>query len=853
MMVKPSHLTLVALRHSTRHPIQSLLLILGVALGVAMIIAIDLANSSAGEAFALSTDSIAGRATHQIVAAPGDVPTGLYRKLRTRLGLRNIAPIVAGTVKLVEAEDLPLQLLGVDPFAEAPFRSYMSGNSTSDQTGGILPVEVLTSLLLEPNTVLLSEKLGQQLGLQPGDRFTIRVNGRVLTVRLAGLLRPSDDLSRRALNRLALADISTAQELLGKEGILSHIDLLLTADSEADAIRSELPDTVQLRRANLRNETLDQLTQAFALNLTALSLLGVVVGMFLIYNTISFSVVQRRPILGMLRCLGVTRREIFGLVLTEALILSAIGTLIGLGLGILLGRGLVGLVTQTINDLFFSVTVQSVSLQPFTLYKGVAAGLGAGLIAASIPALEATTIPPISTLKRSTAESRMQAVIPWVSLAGGILNILGAILLYLPTDSLVVSFSALFLIIIGLALLTPLLTRLLLALIAWSTQWYPGIIRLMALRDISRALSRTSVTIAALMVAVSVIIGVSVMIASFRNTVIDWLDTILRADIFISSVDNTGSVDAQLISQLAEVTDVTSLELARITTLFSPDLGPVQVNAFSDGVAAGGDLFWANGSLVEAAAALQKGDIFVSEVFARQHQLPLNRPSEITLNTKLGPHPFQVSGIFYNYSPRGFILMQLETYRHHWQDDTVTNVAVYIKPEVDSDRLAETLQIQYSGQYQVNIASNRGVKQSAIVVFDRTFTITAALRLLATLVAFIGVLSALMSLQLERSKELGTLRANGMTINQLWQMTLLETGIMGTIAGLIAIPSGLIMAAILIYVINLRSFGWSLRMELAPQLFILAMVVAITAALIAGIYPALRLGKLEIASALREE
>ncbi len=229
-------------------------------------------------------------------------------------------------------------------------------------------------LLIEPDTVLLTQSLGERYGLQPGDSLTLQTGRAVKTVRLVGLLQPGDDLSRRALDGLILSDISTAQEVLDMPGQISTIDLILPEGANTQPILDILPPNARLQPASLRNQTLSQMTAAFELNLSALSLLALIVGMFLIYNTISFSVVQRRPVLGILRCLGVTRRQIFGLVLAEALVLSAIGAAIGLGLGVLLGRGLVGLVTRTINDLFFTMTVQDVSLSGFTLLKGLLAG-----------------------------------------------------------------------------------------------------------------------------------------------------------------------------------------------------------------------------------------------------------------------------------------------------------------------------------------------------------------------------------------------------------------------------------------------------------------------------------------------
>lgn len=857
--MKLSHLPLLALRHSTKHPIQSLLLILGIALGVAMIIAIDLANSSARQAFALSTDSIVGKATHQIVASPGELPSSLYRELRVEVGLTELAPTVTGLVLLKEADDLPLQMLGVDPFAEPPFRSYL-GNGA-----GGLSFEALLSLLIEPDTVLITQNLGRRYHLTPGDTLTLLTGGQLKTVKLVGLLQPGDGLSRSALDGLILADISTAQEVLDKVGRISTIDLILPDNANVQPILERLPPNAHLQQARLRNATLNQMTRAFELNLSALSLLALVVGMFLIYNTISFSVVQRRPILGILRCLGITRREIFGLVLTEALVLSALGAVIGLGMGVALGRVLVGLVTQSINDLFFTLTVQNVSVSPLTLYKGLIAGLGAGLLAAFVPALEATTVPPNNALKRSIGETRAQSLIPALTLTGIVMILGGWGLLNYTSQSLPFSFTALFIILIGAAFLTPMLTRLFIRLIEPITRRSLGIIGTIAPRDITRSLSRTSVTIAALMLAVTVIIGVSVMIDSFRGTVVTWLDTILAADIYISPAGQNlrveGDIDSEFIDRVRQRPDVYHVNMLQSTTVFDENYDPIEVHALTpepNEMRRVETMLWAIGSGTEVFSALDDGAVMVSEVFARRHHLPFNGPSTITLRTEQGPRPFKVVAIFYDYAvpELGYVLMRLQTYQTHWPaDERISNISLFLKPEAASrtDQITQELVDEFAAKYRLSMTSNRSLKENALVVFDRTFTITAALRLLATVVAFIGVLSALMSLQLERTRELGTLRANGMSLRQLWGKIVLETSLMGLTAGLIALPVGWALAYILIYFINLRSFGWSLRMQTDLSIFGMALLVSLLAALMAGVYPMLRLNKLEIAAAIREE
>jgi putative ABC transport system permease protein len=854
-----NHLTLIALRHSTRHPIQSLLLILGVALGVAMIVAIDLANSSASQAFSLSTDSIVGKATHQIVASPGNLPSSLYRHMRVDLGLTQIAPTVSGLVLLQEANELPLQILGVDPFAEPPFRSYLG-----DGSGG-LSFDALLSLLIEPDTVLISKSLGRRYNLEPGDTMTLLAGGHPKRVKLAGLLQPGDDLSQSALDGLILADISTAQETLNMVGQISTIDLILPENANLQPIAAMLPPNAQLQKAALRNRTLDQMTAAFELNLSALSLLALIVGMFLIYNTISFSVVQRRPVLGALRCLGVTRREIFGLVLTEALALSAIGAVIGLGLGIALGRALVGLVTQSINDLFFTLTVQSVTISPLTLYKGLLAGLVAGVLAAFVPALEATTTPPSSALKRSVEEARLQRLVPALTAIGLAMMLAGWALLNYGNASLPLSFAALFITLIGASLLTPFITKVFMQLIRPAMRYLLGILGVMAPRDIVRSLSRTSVTIAALMLAVTVIIGVSIMIDSFRNTVAGWLDTVLAADIYISPAGQAmrieGQIEPELIEQLQQKDFVRHVNLLQSAVVFGENFEQVELRAVTaepNEERRQEAWLWSIGPPEQVFAALDNGAVMVSEVFARRFDLPLDAPSAITLMTEHGPQSFQVVGVFYDYAlpELGYVLMRLRIYNSHWPgDDSISNVSVFLNSNAlaQSDALAQQLTDEFAARYRLSISSNRGIKEKALEVFDRTFTITAALRLLAMIVAFIGVLSAIMSLQLERTRELGVLRANGMSLGQLWGKTLLETALMGLTAGLMALPVGWLLAYILIYFINLRSFGWSLQMETNPAIFVTAVLLSVLAALLAGIYPVIRLKNMEIAVALREE
>jgi len=252
-------------------------------------------------------------------------------------------------------------------------------------------------------------------------------------------------------------------------------------------------------------------------------------------------------------------------------------------------------------------------------------------------------------------------------------------------------------------------------------------------------------------------------------------------------------------------------------------------------------------------AQVQQGGVLVSEPYANRVGLP-RRGGQVTMETPAGLRTFPVVGIYYDYaSSAGIVLMALDNYRRLWGDPAVTALSLDLKGDADVDAVANALSARLTPIQKVLVQPNRALRASALVVFDRTFAITAALRLLATLVAFMGVLSALMALQLERARDLGVLRALGLTVGQVAQLVLLETGLMGLVAGLLAWPTGLVLSLILVYVINVRAFGWTLQMQITPEPFLAALLIALAAALLAGIYPALRVGRMAVAAVLRGE
>ncbi len=688
----------------------------------------------------------------------------------------------------------------------------------------------------------------------------LEIGGNQKNAFVAGIITPGSNLDKLTLDGVILADIATAQDLTNREGWLDRIDLILPPGNEVirQQITSALPPGDHLEAAGTSQDGLAQLTSAFQVNLTALSLLALVVGLFLIYNTMTFSVVQRRGLLGTLRSLGMTRREIFALVLGEAVIAGICGALLGVLLGIWMSQFTIKMVLQTVNDLYFTTTVRQVTISTASLVKGGLAGLVATILTVIPPAYEASTVPPRVAMTRSSLESSAHKTAYKAAWTGLFLIVGGGLSFLLPLHDLVSGFSATLAVVLGFALFAALGLKAFAWLVNPATHRLFGISGRMAPRNVVSSLSRTSVAVAALMVAVSVIIGVSLMVGSFRNTVVVWLAQTLQNDIYISAPSFTGtspvnSIDPRILTRLTSFPGVSQVNLLRTTEINSPG-GTIRVAATNDTLLGQERSFYSlNIPKAQVWHALQSGSVIISQPLA--YRLNLSRQSHsIDLYTPQGLKSFSIAGIYYDYSSSaGIITMSLEVYRRIWDDNLVTAVGLQLLPGVDVSQETSLLQGALTPIQQLQVRPTSVLRQDALAVFDRTFAITAALQLLATVVAFAGVLSALMLLQIERQREFGILRAIGLTVRQLFGMEMLETGLMGAAAGLLAMPTGFALSLILIYIINRRSFGWTIQMVITPGPFGQALAVALAAALLAGIYPAFRLGRLMAAEAIRYE
>ena len=832
-------------RHLSRHPWQFGLATLGIAFGVALAVGIDVASASVRRAFGVATEAVSGRATHEIVGGPRGVDERIYRSLRVEQGLREIAPFVGGAVPLFDRPREVVQVVGVDPFAERPLRPALALAGAARAA--------LAPLLTRPGAAAISAGTARRLGLAAGGALTVRVGAQRKVLTVAAVLEEPGEAERQALDGVVVVDIATAQELLDQIGWLTRIDV--RAEGAALArIAGALPPSLRLQAVGTRTRALQGMTRAFDLNLRALSLLALLVGAFLIYNTQTFSVVQRRPLLATLRTLGVTRGEILRVVLLEAAAVGALGTAVGLGLGALLGRGLVRLVSRAVTDLYFVVSVRQVAVPADVLVRGAVLGLVAAVLSSLPAARDAARTAPRVALLRSAVEQRARERLPLLAGLGLLLAAAAVALLFTSGRNLPLAFVGLLLVVLAAALAAPAATMLLLRPIGAGLRLVLGLPGRMAARSVSASLSRTGVAIAALMVALSVTVGVSVMVRSFRTAVEVWLGETLHADVYVTApplvaAHNDARLPRALAERLRALPGVTEIGTARGVNLQTPD-GPLFLSALEIAPGRGPRLLASDPGTWPA--FFQGEGILVSEPLAYKRRLSMG--GRLTLPTATGPRPFAIVGIYRDYgSDAGAVLMHRRTYDAHFDDPYLSSVALYAAPGVEVPALVERARAAARPDEQLLVRSNRALRQATLEIFDRTFEVTAVLRLLALVVAAFGVMSALMALELERTRELGVLRALGFTGEQVAGLVAIETGLLGLVAGVLAVPVGAALAAVLVFVINRRSFGWTMELALGPPALLLAPLLGLVAGLVGGLYPALLMMRASAAEALRDE
>src|SRR6267143_1556122 len=838
------------LRYIGRHRLLTLLNVLSVAIGVAVFLAIQLANTSASRAFAATIDVVAGKSQLEVNAPANDLPDDLFPTVQRTTGITAATPLVRGLITLPDFPGEYLDLLGIDIFTNTPFRTFELTNLSTKSFD-------IAQWLGASEVIAVSDTFAGRHHLHRGNALRIQVNGKEQTLRVGFVMKAS--ALRELDEHFAAMDIGWAQELLGRRGFLSSIQLQIDPAFDRATVmarlRARIPADVEVAAPAQRSEQVDKMLSSFQLNLTAMSLVSLFVGAFLIFNTISASVVRRRREIGILRSLGVSPTQIGVIFVSEAAVAAVIGTLLGLILGNLLARSLIGTVSETISSLYVLVSVHDVEINWIGYIGAAALGSISVLLAAFVPARAAALMSPVTALHPEVVSERDDTVSRlWLAAAGIVLVAAGICsVLALRTGPAWLSFVAAFFCLAGTSGFAPFAVSTLLGSLrsALRHQLESEI----AILNLRRSLARNSVTIAALASAVAMTVGVSVMIFSFRQTVKTWVGQILIADLFVAPASN-------------EIAGPTSFLPPEVTSFFESHAAVKAVDSFREIEL---PFRWDRIALAAIRADGPRSFVFVerhqaglmqhfrtdrcvivSESFARRHHVRAGEPLEIA--TPRGNIALPVLAIFYDYTrDQGLVFTNDKNFRQLFRDDRINSIGVYLKDNANPENVLAEFRRQFSGRGEFAIYANSALRARVFEIFDQTFAITYVLRAIAVVVAISGIFLSFLTLIIERSRTLGVMRALGTSAAQIRLILVWESILVGVAGTLLGILSGLALSLILTSVVNRAFFGWTIQLEMPWSMLAFTPVWILASAICAALIPAARAGQLNLAAALRSE
>jgi putative ABC transport system permease protein len=840
------------LRPLLQEPVRAILTILAVTLGVAVVLAIDLAGTAAAGSFRASMETLAGDNDLEIVAA-GGVPETVVGTLAALPYPIRISPRIEDSV-VIAATQQTLPLIGLDLVAEGSLASNAASPSPNS-TESFAPAEDTLHYLQSLESIWV----GASLGKKAGDHLLLLINDQVREFTIRGVY-PDSNGSESAI----VMDIAAAQRALNRFG---RVDRILLKVPEVPSlaewqqrVRAALPAGAEIRALGTGTDENRRMLAAFRWNLRLLSYIALIVGAFLIYNTISVSVVRRRPETGIVRALGASRGAVLAAFIGEAAFFGLAGAALGLPVGRLMASGAVKLMAATVESLYVSSRPGSIELSTWSVALAFVIGGGVAIVSAYSPAREASLVSPVEAMARGRREymTRIHKSRDlWYAL---VLGIAAAAAAWVPPigGKPVFGYFAAILLVAASALAIPAFTD---AVISRSSRWLGkilGVEALLASQSLSASLRRTSVLVGALSTAIAMMTSVGIMVGSFRETVLLWMNDRLPADLYLRPAgapapDRHPTVSLELADKISKLPGVAGVDRLRAyeisfdglpATLASVDLSALRSDDRSN--------FFSGRPTVQVLSEIRGADaVLVSEPFTNKHHVRAG--DVITLALGAARPSFRIADVYYDYgSERGTILMDRQTMLRYLPDPAPSNLAIYVAPDATSETVREEI-TQASAGYRVLVASNRDLRTEAIRIFDRTFAITYALEAVAVIVAVMGVAGALLALVIDRRRELGLLRFLGASAGQVRKQILVEAGLLGLLANFAGLALGFALSLVLIYVINKQSFGWTIRFHWPVAVLLGAISVVYVATVLAGLYPAQVAVQLNPLEAVHEE
>lgn len=831
----------IAWRRLRRERLRTVITLLGIGLGVAVVLAIELANRATLNSVEVMVDQIAGETRLSVRGDAAGFPDSMLALVARHPAVGKALPIVEASSRHEET-GATLLVLGVDLLVDSGSRGYTT--EVSDPF----------SLVTRPDRVLVAAGYAGRHDLEPGSTMTLLTGRGLIPVTVGGVIE-SGGVAEAYGGKVIVMDVTAAQFLFQREGRLDRIDVV-PAEAEAMALQSggrealaalaariggDLPGSLRVELPESRVSQAAELLSSFQVNLRMVSTVALFVGMFLVYNTMSIAVVQRRREIGILRALGVPKGRVLALFTIEGFVYGLVGSGLGVLVGIGLARGALAAVTGTVSRLYLLVEATRVPLSPIAIAACMLLGTGVSTVAAFLPGREAAGEPPVVTLRQAPFQGSRRGRILLSVVVGVALLGLAAWLATLPPVRGVALFGYIagFLVVFGFAFFSPLAcilfgrtARPLLG------RWF-GIEGKLAADHLTRTIGRSALSVSALMTGLALVVCVATMIHSFKESIVVWIENTVGADLLVST--SAGEAAAASIPFPVEFGD----SLATIP-------GVVSVNSFrliesryrGQGIAISSLLLadWIRDNRLIAIGRRLPGPpapdwAIVSENFANRFRVGVG--DTLHLSSPSGLVPVTVAVVFLDYtSDQGAIFIDRPLYARAWGDRLVDTFDLYIPDAADRPRVRNVIEDRFGRSRRFVILSQAELKARILGDVDATFNVVYALEAIALGIAILGIVNTLVASTLDRRRELGLLRAIGATRRQIGRLFVIEAAGMGIVGVILGLAAGYALSLLLVHVIQFQSTGWRFLYHFPYALVAITSVVTGVSAALAGYYPA---------------
>jgi len=846
----------VSLPYYRSHLLRTALTVAGIALGVAMLVSILTVNRSLGASFGHTIETIAGRAELTVEAGEAGFPDTLLERVAAVPGIKVAAPIVEQTVPVRGLEDTDLLVLGVDTLADSKVRELEAHGPSGEPFDSLLFVS-------QPDSILVTDEFAAAHGLRIGDSLTLAAPAgfRALTVR--GLLRASG-AARVLGGNVAVMDVEFAKQVLDREGRLDRIDLVLAPEAELETVRRAVAEAVgpglTVGRPERRGAQVAQLLTAFEAGLNLSSAVALVVGAFIIYNTLSVAVVQRRREIGILRALGVRRGEARRLFLVEALLFGGVGSTLGVLAGSILARFSLAATARTVSSTFVRIYPEVLALSPADWTLGLALGLIASFTAAYFPARAATLVSPRSAMGRSAEPMQGTGLRRWAPTLGVALLVASgaAAAAVLGAHAYVLAYPGAMAAVFGFAALAGTAIRTVGRTLGPSAGRALGVEAKLAADSLLARPGRSAVTVAALMIALAQVLNISGLMTSFERSMVEWMRQTVSADFFVTASATNPTfpykIPASLRTTLEGIPGVRAIYGFRIfrttyqgdlLSLVTVDIGPYLENTHP---------VLLEGTIDDAARrdlALGRAAL-VSELFARrQHVHPGDR---FRLETPRGVRELRVAAVYLDYTAdHSMAMIDHSTFVSLWGDARLDSFGLFLTPGASAHDVNAEIRRRIGGERHLFVYTNDEYKGELMKLIESFFLLTYAAVGVAIAVAVLGIVNTLIVSVVDRRREIGVVRAIGGLRRQVQRTVTFEgLWIAGTACGM-ALACGALLSLFTVKGMVQVQSGWTI-LYVFPWRTVAPLVgVSLVTAVAASFYPARIASRIPIREAVAYE